>query len=159
VQHDLVLEPASALPVKVVDPVGRPLTGVWATGLSPDDSYRPTRLVKGGGAAYHLRPGQPRLMVVHEEAQKLCGTRRLKGGERDEAVVRLGGGGSVCGRLVDADGKPLAGVAVQLYHRERTAEEMHAHVHRARPVRTDAGGRFQIDEVIPGVKFSLWWTR
>jgi hypothetical protein len=32
---------------------------------------------------------------------------------------------------------------------------MHEHVHRSRPVETDSEGKFQIDEVIPGVKFTL----
>jgi hypothetical protein len=61
--------------------------------------------------------------------------------------------------VVGEDGKPLAGVTVQLRHRDRRAAAVHTHVHRARPVETDAEGKFRIDDVIPGAEFELAFTR
>jgi RNA polymerase sigma factor (sigma-70 family) len=159
IKQDVVLEPANALSVKVVDSAGRPVAGTWATGISPEEWHRPTRVAKDSCSAYHLEPGKPRLLVFYEPTKKLFGTLSLKGDEKDPAVVKLGPGATVKGRLLDEAGRPLAGVALQLYHRARTAEEIHAHVHRANSIETDAGGKFVIDGVVPGVKFGLWFSR
>jgi hypothetical protein len=159
VEEDVVVEPASALPVRVADAAGRPLTGTWATGISPENWHRPTRVAGDACSAYHLRPGTPRLMVFYEPARKLLGTLSLRGDEKAPAKVRLGPAGAVKGRLLGEDGRPLAGVAVRVYHRVRAAEEMNEHVHRESLVETGADGKFLIEAVIPGVKFELWPTR
>jgi RNA polymerase sigma factor (sigma-70 family) len=159
VKQDVVLERASALPVKIVDSAGHPVRGTWVKGISSQEWFQPVRLDRDTCAAYHLQPGQPRLLVVHDPAGKRFGTLRLKGDEKEPALVKLGPGGTVKGRLVGEDGKPLPGVAVQLWHRQRTARDIHEQVHRSRPVKTGAEGTFQIDEVIPGVPFTLSLNR
>jgi 5-hydroxyisourate hydrolase-like protein (transthyretin family) len=159
VRQDIVLEPTSALPVKVLDAAGRPVAGTWVAGISPEEWHRPTRIAGATCPAYHLQPGKPRLLVFYEPGRKLFGILRLKGDEKTPAQVKLGPGGVVTGRVVGEDGRPLAGVAVRLYHRERQAEEVHAHVHRSSPIETDADGKFRIEEVVPGVKLGLWFSR
>jgi hypothetical protein len=58
---------------------------------------------------------------------------------------------------LDAAGKPLAKVVVDLhFFLDRNAAQIHKEVHRANFVETDADGRFQFDNVIPGPKFMLW---
>jgi RNA polymerase sigma factor (sigma-70 family) len=155
VKHNIVLEPASALAVKILDREGQTVNGTWVAGISAQDWNAPVRLSKGSCDAYHLQPGKPRLVVVYDPAGKQFGTLRLKGDEKEPQEVKLGPGGAVKGRLVDEEGRPRAGVTVQLHHRERTAEEIHDHAHRSRAVETDSDGRFRIDEVVPGVKFFL----
>ncbi len=159
VKQDVVLEPASALPVRIRDGAGHPVAGCWATGVGPREWGTPSRVAGDATAAYHLQPGKPRFMVFHDPAGKRFGTLRLKGDEKGPAVVTLGPGGAVKGRLVGEDGAPLAGARVELRHREGAARAMHAHVHRARPVETDAGGRFAIDDLVPGPEFALQVTR
>jgi 5-hydroxyisourate hydrolase-like protein (transthyretin family) len=159
VKQDVVLERASTLAVKVVDGDGRPAAGFWVAGISPQDWHRPVRGAKGACTLYHLEPGKPRLVVIYEPGKKLFGTLRLKGDEKKPAIVRLAPGGVVQGRLLGEDGKPLVGVSVSLYHRERTAEEIKEHVHRTDVVETDGDGKFRIDRMVPGVKFTLWFTR
>jgi hypothetical protein len=159
VTHDIEVEPATALPVKIHGPDGKPLAGTWVTGISPDPSDPPDPVEGDSCVAYHL-DGKPRLMVFYEPTKKLFGKLSLKGDEKEPVTVKLGPGGAVKGRLVGEDGKPLAGVAVSLHHPDRQrAEELRAHVHRLRPVETDAGGEFQITDVIPGVKFLLLFSR
>jgi RNA polymerase sigma factor (sigma-70 family) len=158
VTQDVVLERASALPVKIVDGDNRPIRGTWVAGISPQDWHRPVQLPKDTCNAYHLMPGKPRLLAVYDPASKQYGTLRLKGDEKNSAVVKLGPGGTVKGRLIGENGRPVGGAVVHLYHQERTAEEVLNHAHRTRLIETDADGKFTA-EVIPDVKFSVYFTR
>src|SRR5262249_11847037 len=115
--------------------------------------------IRAARCAPSTRGGSPRLMVFYEPTKKLFGTLALKGDEKEPATVTLGPGGSVTGRLLGEDGKPLSGVTVRLYHRDRVAEEIHDYAHRAVLVETDADGNFRIDDVVPGLKFNLSFRR
>jgi RNA polymerase sigma factor (sigma-70 family) len=158
VKQDIVLERASAVPMKIVDETGKPVRGTWVTGLSPEGWHRPCRVENDTCSVYQLHD-KPRLVVFHHPVKNRFATMRLKGTEKDTVEVKLGPGGAVKGRLLGANGKPLAGAVVSLHHRERPAEEVHAHVHRDRLVETDTNGNFQIDDVVPGTTFSFWCTR
>src|SRR5262249_13975012 len=64
VKQDLVLERANLLTVKVQDTAGRPLGGVWATGVSPVNFSGATRAEGNSCTAYDVE--KPRLMVFYE---------------------------------------------------------------------------------------------
>jgi RNA polymerase sigma factor (sigma-70 family) len=158
VEQDLIVEPATELPVKIRDAEGKPVNGVWATGIGSYDWDRPVEVKGDTTSAYHLE-GKPRLMVFYEPSRKLFGTLNLKGNEKEAVTVKLGTGGSVKGQLIGTDGKPMAGVAISLHHRVRPVDEVHEYVHRARPVETDVEGKFHIDDIVPGIKFELSFSR
>jgi RNA polymerase sigma factor (sigma-70 family) len=155
VKQDIVLERASALPVKIVDATNRPVKGAWVSGMGPRWS-EPMQLTEAAFDVYQLEPGLPRLVVVYDPVGKQVGTLRLKGDEKEPAVVKLGSGAKVTGRLVDENGRPLSGFGVGLYHLERAAEEIQKQVSGAKV--TDADGKFTVD-VVPGVKFTMSFTR
>jgi RNA polymerase sigma factor (sigma-70 family) len=157
VEQDLVLEPAPALPVKIRTADGKPAGSVLVTGLGSQD-WRGLAEVKADACAVYALDGKPRLLVFYEPTRKLFGTLTLKGDEKESVTVTLGPGGGIAGRLVGEDGKPLAGVAVRASHRARAASDVYDHTHRAR-VETDAEGKFRIDDIVPGVKCELWFTR
>ena len=104
--------------------------------------------------------GQPRRLVFYEPSKKLFATLTLKSDEKGPVVVRLLPCGVVRGTVVDGAGKPVSGVNVNLTYicriNRRNFLGVHAFVHGADQVVTDAGGTFIIDEVIPGVEFQLW---
>jgi protocatechuate 3,4-dioxygenase beta subunit/5-hydroxyisourate hydrolase-like protein (transthyretin family) len=158
VKQDIVLQRASALPVTIVSSTGRPVRGTWVTGMSPQDWWAPIQLTEAACNVYHLEPGKPRLLVVYDPAGKQFGTLRLKGNEKKAAVVKLRRGGTVTGRLIDEKGRPLSGVDVTLRYRERTAEEMRAHVHGAKLFVTGADGKFTINDVVPGATFGMYYS-
>src|SRR5262249_13317331 len=70
--------------------------------------------------------------------------------------------GVVRGMVVDGVGKSVSGVNVNLtYHNAGVNVDgiyitVHAFIHGADQVVTDASGTFIIDEVIPGIEFQLW---
>jgi RNA polymerase sigma factor (sigma-70 family) len=158
VKEDVVLESLRPTPVKIQDVEGRPLSGAWVTGISPRDWASPVQVDKDSCPAYGVEAGKPRLMAFYHPGKKLFGTLTLKG-EKGPAVVRLGPGGAVKGRLLDANGKPLRDVVVEAYYMARVASEIHDVAHRANRVVTDAGGAFRIDELIPGLEFKLFYQR
>ena len=71
-------------------------------------------------------------------------------------VVRVLPCGVVRGTVVDGAGKPVSGVNVNICYYDGNFMGVHAFVHGADQVVTDASGTFVIDEVIPGIEFQLW---
>jgi RNA polymerase sigma factor (sigma-70 family) len=159
VEQDIVLERASALSVHIQDADGKPLKDVWVAGSGEEDWHPPAKCADGTCSAYELEPGKPRLMVFYEPKRKLTGSITFKGDEKEAVVVKLGPAGAIKGRLVDADGKPVSGVAVQLYYPQRPAEEIHHVIHEAKQAVTDESGVFTLDEVIPELKCKLSFQR
>jgi RNA polymerase sigma factor (sigma-70 family) len=159
VEQDIVLEQAPAVAVQIRDAEGRPVRGAWVTGISPQNWERPVRIAGDSCSAYLAEPDRSRLMVFYEPERKWIGTLTFKGEVKGPVVATLGPAGSVRGRLLGEDGKPVAGVVVEVSHAAREAREIHDHIHRTRQAVTDAGGVFQVEEVIPEIKFTLYYHR
>lgn len=71
-------------------------------------------------------------------------------------VVRLARTGSVIGRALDEDGRPVAGAGVVLRLENSTAHKLYQDVTRRQPpLTTDKEGRFLIEVVIPQLGFAL----
>ena len=141
--------------VQMQDADGRPLSGVWATGIT-SEHWRPAlRVERDSCPAYHVEVGNPRLMVFFEPGRKLAGTLTLKGDEKSPVVVRLGPAGAIKGRLLDADGKPLARLVVDVHYRLRAVSEIHQVIRQAKQTVTDADGAFTVDDLIPQHRFEL----
>ncbi|HTU91599.1 MAG TPA: carboxypeptidase-like regulatory domain-containing protein, partial [Gemmataceae bacterium] len=160
VKQDIVLERASALPIGIQDAEGKPLPGVLVAGSGPWD-WGPGPVISCAEAectAYQLEAGKPRLMVFFHAQRRLTGTLALKGDEKAAVTVKLGPAGAIKGRLLDADGKALAGVEVDVQYSQYSldaASAVHNTIHRAKQIVTDATGAFTLDELIPQLKFEL----
>jgi hypothetical protein len=155
VEQDIVLERASVLPVRIEDADGKSLTGASVAGVSPQDWHSPIRCDKAECSVYQMEPGKPRVMVFFHKERKLAAALTLKSDEKPPVVAKLAPAGAIKGRLLDADGKPLAGVAIGLNYRDRAAQEIHNVVHQAKHIVTDADGAFTLDELVPELKFAL----
>jgi hypothetical protein len=105
---------------------------------------------------------QSRRLISYEPSKKLFAMLTLKSEEKGPVTVRLLPCGMVRGTIIDEAGKPVSGVNVNLAYSNAGSNmdghfmNVHAFVHRADQVVTDASGAFVIDEVIPGLEFSLW---
>jgi RNA polymerase sigma factor (sigma-70 family) len=159
VENDIIVEPATALPVKIQDSQGQPLSGTWVAGIGPRNYQRPIQVDTDSCSAFDLEPGKARLLVFYEPRKKLIGTLALKGDEKTPTIVKLNQPGTTRGQLLGVDDKPLAKVAVELHFHDGTANAIHQFIHHANSFETDAEGRFQIDNVIAGPKFSLSLTQ
>jgi hypothetical protein len=156
VEQDIVHQPAPTLPIRIQDAEGKPLGNVWMTGSSFAEWFPPVKCEKAECTAYQVAPGKPRLMVFYHAERKLAGTLTLKGDEKSPVVAKLGPAGSIKARLLDADGKPLAGVTVGVHYRQRVASEIdHIISHDTKEGVTDANGEFTVHELIPQQKIEL----
>jgi hypothetical protein len=159
VHQDILLERESVRMVKIQDAQGRPLVGVWATGLRPEKWHGAVRIKDDSCPVYALEAGKPRLMVFYERGRKLAGSRMLQADEKQPAAVKLGPTGSVAGRLLDAEGEPLAGIVIDVHYTDPEAGKVHEQSHEAKLIVTDARGAFTLDELIPKRQFELTFRR
>jgi RNA polymerase sigma factor (sigma-70 family) len=155
VHQDILLERASILEVKIQDADGRPVSGVWATDFATHTYIGPLWIERSSCPVYSLEQRRPRLLTFYEPKKKIIGWQRLQGDEKGPVVVKLGPTGAIKGRLLDTDGKPMAGALVGVMYRERSAGQIHQHIHRTKQVVTDAAGSFTVDELIPELMFEL----
>jgi RNA polymerase sigma factor (sigma-70 family) len=155
VHQDILLERASILEVKIQDAEGRPVSGVWATDFATDTYVGSLWIEPSSCPVYSLEQRKPRLLVFYEPRRKIIGWQRLQGDEKGPVVVKLGPTGAIKGRLLDTDGKPMAGALVGVMYREMSAGQIHQQIHLTKQVVTDAAGAFTMDELIPELMFDL----
>ncbi len=158
VKQDITVEPATTVPIKIQDATGGPLvnTLVWEEGRvyglgDPIRTETDSWLAQGVAES-----GEARVLVFYEPGKKLFATLTLKSDDKGPVVVRVLPCGVVRGTVVDGAGKPVSGVNVNLCYHDGCFMGVHAFVHGADQVVTDASGTFIIDEVIPGIEFQLW---
>ncbi len=169
VKQDIVLERVPVVAeVRVQDTKGRPLAEAWATVGDRKSSRREEshvwiqygRLDEHGCCLVHGETnGKPQLLVFYAPDKKLAGTWTLKRDEKQPVIVQLGPTGAVKGRLLDADGKPLAEVVVDVRYRDHHVDYIHEDSHEGKEVVTDANGAFALDDVIPEWKFEFTFRR
>jgi protocatechuate 3,4-dioxygenase beta subunit len=154
--RDILLERGISLTVQVVDPDGKPLTEVTADGRSviprmgDPNLHEQTRFQVVG-----LDPKVTRTVVFEHRIRKLGAMLVIKPGDlanTGERIVTLRPCATVTGRLVDAEGKPVRGGIERHVSYGDNDEGSTAF----QPEDLDVGGRFRIDGLAPGAKYTLW---
>jgi RNA polymerase sigma factor (sigma-70 family) len=149
VEQDIVLERRNVLGVvKLQDAEGKPLSGVVTWGSA-------SRIEGDSCTIYGEAAELQRLLVFYHPKRKLAATMTVKDGAKLPPVVRLKPMGSIKGRLLDADGKPLAGIVVAPSYNEGSANTIDSIIHEARPIASAANGAFTLDSLIPELPFAL----
>ena len=164
----------------LIDPDGKPLTGAVAFGLahSPqatshvsyrnDPAYRAAQerraLKTDRFSASGLAADETRTVTFLHEGRKLIANVAVRKDAKGPQTVRLERWGAVTGRLVDGEGKPLAGATVDLLYPSQagpgqlepgTAGVAPGLLPPGWPLRTDAQGRFRVEGLIPGLKHRI----
>jgi hypothetical protein len=159
---EITLEPARTLKGSVFGPDGKPLAGVYAAGCSPIIDHTHERLDSHTFTVGGLTPGRPRVLVFYHRQKRLGKVLVLQGGETEPLNVRLEQLGAIAGRILDAKGRPWAGLKVdgcvlvtdKTYPAEflgGTAPDEMTHFF----ARTDREGRFRVEGLLPGLKYGL----
>jgi hypothetical protein len=93
-------------------------------------------------------------VFLHKE-KKLAGVVRVRGDEKEPVEVKLEPWATVTGRLVNADGKPLADVRLGFVMNIDEPDPTGVGDLPDREVRTDKNGRFKLDGFAPGLRYNL----
>src|SRR5262249_43904873 len=115
---------------------------------------------RGGGvmksAEFTVRefnPRRPRDVFFQHLEKGLVGIAQPPKENGGSVTVRMEPGATVTGRLVDADGKPRAGVDLEVSF--RTKERPRWRGYSPATIRTDREGRFRLAALLPGYQFRL----
>jgi hypothetical protein len=158
---ELVLVAGASRAGTVADPDGKPVSGFLACGLEQPDLWdnRPAR--EGGFTVHDLKPDEPRLVQFTHRERNLAGSVVVRGEEKGPLTVRLEPAGTLTGRFVTADGKPLADLEIIPVTREPVSDPSKP----TKPdvtvgsfpygLRTDKEGKFRITGLAPGLKYKL----
>jgi hypothetical protein len=160
IHRDVFLERGRTRKVHLEDADGKPLTGCQAGGLT-DELWLTFALKEASCTVYALRANHPRQLAFVHPQRRLAGLLTLRDDEKDAITVRLQPTGSMSGRVLDAEGQPLAGILVRTDILSNwAARPVDTQLRWQRePVRTGADGRFRIDNVIPHLEHNFILTK
>jgi RNA polymerase sigma factor (sigma-70 family) len=167
---EIALEPAAAVKATVVGPDGKPFTGYYAAGqtasprsttaawMMPQDS--PTFTVRG------LDGSRRRTVVVFSAEKRLGKAQVVRADETGPVTLRLEPLSGWTGRVLGAGGRPWAGLHVRAVLSRRGADGERLPVQffitrgtwaaaLDRETTTDAQGRFRLDGLLPGLKYTF----
>ncbi|WP_422931963.1 sigma-70 family RNA polymerase sigma factor [Singulisphaera sp. PoT] len=154
---DLQVEGGRTIVVNPVDPEGRPVSDTTAVGINDRSAWeefsQPTDSIK----VESFDPSHPRRLTVRHASRGLIGSILLKGGEASPLTLRLEPSGTVIGRLVDEEGRPLGGLSVSslngLYPSRPAEQAIFPDGATDGGLRVGRDGRFRIEGLVPGLKY------
>jgi hypothetical protein len=110
---DLTVDSGRSLALTALAPDGK-AREVRALGLEPAPFDRGGDLPGGRGLIRALAEGERRRVYLQTTDDKFAGVVVLRGDETEPVTAKLQPTGTVTGRVLGADGKPLAGVSFQV---------------------------------------------
>jgi protocatechuate 3,4-dioxygenase beta subunit len=146
-RHDVALQPERTLRGKVVGPDGKPIDGVRVYGLAPQSAFGAEELKGETFVVRGFNPRRKRELVFLHRGGQLGAYLEVLGEPTNPPVVRLEACGSVTGRIIDTDGQPVPGLVVRV--------DRHRLVDSGPKVKTDKGGRFRVNGLVPGQKYMV----
>jgi hypothetical protein len=104
-----------------------------------------------------FNPLIPRDILFQHPTKKLVGEARLPKERNDSITVKMQPCATVTGRLVDQDGRPCAGIELELCFRSQFGPDVPTLVRYVslELIRTDREGRFRIAALWPGHGYRL----
>jgi protocatechuate 3,4-dioxygenase beta subunit len=167
--QDIFLERGRSIEGTVVDRDGKPLAGALAIGLGdiPDlFSFGESKLETASFTADGLDPKRPRALFFFHPEKKLAKLQPVRSDAAGPLKVQLEPLGGLAGRVLDTDGAPRAGLKVAVMHsyqnedyRDLPLELVYEYPSWTKLIdgeaTTDADGRFQVDGLVPGLKYFL----
>jgi RNA polymerase sigma factor (sigma-70 family) len=154
---DFALDRGARRRGRLVDPDGRPLSGVRAIGLAPEHGPRSAApLADSEFIAAALNPARPRRLLFWHDERQLAGTVALRGDEPEPVTVRLQPLAALTGRaILKTNGEPLVGYSVEYAAGEGLGWPGYDKRREREPLLTDKHGRFRIANLPAGVPLDL----
>jgi hypothetical protein len=166
---EVALEPAAAVQATVVGPDDKPIRGYYVAGLTASPRIHSSSILPQASATFTVRGldvRRPRTVVVFSGEKKLGKVQVVRGDEPRPLRVRLEQLSSLTGRVLGADGRPRAGlhVGATLSRTGDDAARLPIQLFLSvgtwvanleRKTTTDAEGKFRLDGLLPGLKYTL----
>ncbi len=154
---DITLDRGRTLTGTVVGPNGKPLSGARLGGVTGFiiSSWEHTTQPTAEFTVYAVKEGKKRYVLALHEEKQLAGSLMIQGDEKGPLTIKLKPWAAVSGRLVAGDGQPRPNAEVTL---ERYGEKINdpcCGYHRIRSFQTDKAGKFRIDALVPGLKYTM----
>lgn len=159
VQRDLEVDPGRTAQIEILDPQGEPVRGTLVAGVTADWPIT-YQIPDSRCTIYALAPQELRTLFLLHLQRKLGGTLTLTADSNLPVPAPLLPCGTVSGRALAPTGHPLADADVALILQDYTARELYREVaKRVEPVKTDAQGRFRLENVVPDMKFRIYFRQ
>lgn len=156
-EYAIKLDPGVALRGTIVDPDGKPVAGAF---VSRRATWRPWEHdpIPTAELTLEVVPHRPRTVLVLQPDRHLGTLFRPEAGQAQPFEVRLRPTATATGRLRDPDGRALADAPVLVYfmHPGRDAWSESPFHSKAR---TDADGRFRLDNLVEGLRYQVRWQK
>jgi RNA polymerase sigma factor (sigma-70 family) len=153
VRRDVTLDPGWSFKGTVLGPDGRPLAGARALNLNSSHIRWDAEGMKAAEFTGWFHPRRPREYLLWHPEKRLVGVARPPKENGGAVTVRMERGAAVTGRLLDADGRPRAGVELEVqFHPKGWGSWFDYAPER---VRTDREGRFRVEGLLSGYEFRL----
>jgi RNA polymerase sigma factor (sigma-70 family) len=174
--RDIALKPVKARTGQIIGPDDQPLTGVYAAGLHALLQFdRGIEPLKSASIQIHgFMPKETRVIVMVDIAKRLARVQRVAAGEGEPLTIRLEPTGSLAGRVLDKERRPMPGLKVKASYRILEVDQARRAGRDCRDLppellydysewdkiinreaTTDKDGRFCIDNLVPGLPYDL----
>jgi hypothetical protein len=149
----IYLDPGRTLRGTILDPDGKPLSGVRLFNVKPRHFWASQPLA---GASFTLTAldsqGGRSLIFLHPE-KHLVKALEVRGDTPGPLTIRLEPAGTLTGRLVETGGQPRPHVPLAVYFARK--DDGSVALHLPERVTTDQDGRFRIEGVAPGLVYQI----
>jgi RNA polymerase sigma factor (sigma-70 family) len=158
---EVLLHPGLRLTGTILDPDGKPLAGALASGLDSNGTWGYEALKTAEFTVQGLEKGETRLLQFFHKDKKLSGSVVIKEGQKDKLTVKLAPSGTLTGRLVNADGKPVIdGELISLDTPPmatpgKPMTDLARGSYHENRIRVNKNGEFRIEGLIPGLKYQM----
>jgi RNA polymerase sigma factor (sigma-70 family) len=154
-EYTITLDPGVTVQVKLVDADGKPVTGAGVGGQSSWSLWNANQ--KAEIELHQYNPDGPRSILFLHPERGIGKLVEPKKGDAGPWEVKLEPVGTATGRLVTADGKPIANAVLQIHYRlpghdAWTPSFLHE------KVRSDEKGVFRLGNLVAGVTYDLRYS-
>ncbi|MGL6072852.1 MAG: sigma-70 family RNA polymerase sigma factor [Fimbriiglobus sp.] len=155
--YDFAFERGAKATVNVLDSDAKPLTGTRVRGHHAEvGSYDTLQLEdRSEFSVYNVEAGAKRYVFARHREKKLVGLLKVDGSPKQ--TLTLGKGVTFRGRVLDNEGKPLAGctIAVRFLDKQIDSLIVTENDQRSPTTKTNEEGIFAFENIVPGVKIDF----
>jgi RNA polymerase sigma factor (sigma-70 family) len=157
-EYAFTVDPGVTVKARIVDADGKPVSGALVTGRRNMGAFDVLKQESAEVEFLQVNPKRPRSTVVLHPEKHLGAVLPLKSDAKEAVTITLKPTGTVRGRLLSDDGKPMPNTPVEVRYSFAKVEGWRAtELHPL--VMTDAEGKFVVPNLLGELHYELRWPR